>query len=147
MAMPDFIRRFTEMPKVKKFIEENSTLKIFFTVVAGIVTVVGLIGKIFDLDKPVALWLSHAIKTDPTTKTPELELWFIPVVFIALLITASLALLIIWAITRQYAQTKDQTALQEFMSAVRQIRDQGKQTRVKAWDMYLVASVTRQFPS
>jgi hypothetical protein len=59
-----------------------------------------------------------------------------------MILVASLILMIAWSIKRYFATTKDQAALEEIMSAVRRIRDQAKQPKIKAWDslkfVYLV---------
>ena len=128
------IKRLIEKSGLPKKIEEKSTLGLFFAILTGIVVLGGFVGKIFDLDKPIALFLSHAIVVDATTKAPELKLWFVPILLLALLISASLILMVIWTVKNHFYQTKDQNALEELMGAVRQIRDQAKQTKIKAWE-------------
>jgi hypothetical protein len=138
MEMSDAIRRWFEDSDFLKKVNEKSTLGAFLLILTGLVAMVGLVGKILDEDKSIALWLSHAISTNPITKSPELKPTFIPFVFLALFITSGFLLLIIWTVQHNYAQTNDQVALNEIMGSVRQIRDQGKQTKIKAWDQITI---------
>lgn len=134
MSLSERVRKLLAIPKVKSYIEENTSIGIFFAAVTGTVSVIGVAGKILDMDKSLAGVMSHAVTVNATTKAPELRLWFIPIVLLIVAIAASLLFLVIWLITQHFSQSKDQLALQQFMSAVRQIRDQGKQTTIKAWD-------------
>jgi hypothetical protein len=132
--MKELIRGLIEKATQSKQVEEKSTIGLFFWLLGGLVAAIALIGKILDLDKPIALWLSHAITTNGTTREPELKLWFVPFIFLGLLIVVGFALMVIWTIKNHYYKTDDKVALDEMMSAVRKIRDQTKQTRVKFWD-------------
>jgi hypothetical protein len=138
MEISGAIRRWFEESDFLKKLNEKSTFGAFLVILGGFVAIVSLVGKILDEDKSIALWLSHAISADPVTKLPELRPAFIPVVFLALFITSGFLLLIIWTVQRHYAPTNEQAALNEIMGSVRQIRDQGQQTKIKAWDQITI---------
>jgi hypothetical protein len=134
MALGDLFDRFFSKPAVRNVIGEKSTLGLFMWLLGGVVAAVGTIGKILDLDKSIALWVSQSYSVNQATKTPELRWWGVCAVFAVLMITTSLLLLILYTFTRRYARTKDQAALEDVMGAVRRIRDQTKQgKKIKAW--------------
>jgi hypothetical protein len=134
MGLSERIRLYLENSPQAQVIFQKSTPAIFFSLLTGSIAVIGILAKIFSYDKTIALWLSHAVATDPATKAPELKLWFVPVLFFILAIAVGLVLMVIWTIKRHYTEAGEQVALNELMSAVRQIRDQAKQTKIKAWD-------------
>jgi hypothetical protein len=134
MPLTDFIDRFFNKPSVRNFISEKSALSLFIWLLGGVVAAVGLIGKILDLDKSIASWISQAYTINQATKAPELKWWFVCVVFLVLVVATSFMLLLLYTVTRRYARTKDQAALDDVMGAVRRIRDQTKNTKkIKAW--------------
>lgn len=134
MGIAEPIKRLFEKSDQVRIFEERSTVGIFLWLLAGTVSVIGIVGKILDLDKPIALWLSHALTTDQATKAPALKLWFVPFIFLALFVVVALILMIIWTVKSKYVQTGDQIALNEIMGSVRKIRDQAAQTKRKAWE-------------
>jgi hypothetical protein len=133
MGVFESLSKKLEDSQILKTINEKTTFGLFMAILTGLVGAVGLVGKILDADKRIALWLSKAIALDPSTKAPVLKAWFVPFVFLGIAIASGFLLLIIVTVQRHFAKTDDQIALEEMMGSVRQIRDQGKQTKIKAW--------------
>jgi hypothetical protein len=134
MSIPKQLQDWLENSEFIRTINEKSTFTVFFSILAGLVTSIGIVGKIWDKDKAIALWISHATVINPITKDPELRTTTIIVVLFGVFVLSGFALLLIWTFQHRFAKTSDQVALNEFMGSVRQIRDQGMQTKIKAWD-------------
>lgn len=146
MSVSDTIERVAAKPSVKKFFEDKSVFGLLTTIVAVGTAVVGLIGKILSVDKDLAVWIASALTTDPVRHQAVFKSWFLPILVAILLSWALLALLLLWIVARRFKRSKEQIALDEVMSSVRQIRDQAKQLGIKAWEsVHFVYLINKDF--
>jgi hypothetical protein len=127
-------RQLEKSDYVRRFFDEKSTFSIFVVLFTGLLTVITVTGKMLDGDKYIAKWLASGLTVNATTKLVEFKLWFIPVVLLELCLIVGSGLMVIQTLKVYFTQDDSKKALEDLMSAVRQIRDQGKQTKIKAWE-------------
>ncbi|ADV80919.1 hypothetical protein [Terriglobus saanensis] len=120
--------------RIKDFFSGKSTWQAFVAVAAAFVAFLGIAFKYFDFDKSLALWLSHVVSTDQTTHEPSVKTWFLLILALLLLGALGALLSLVFALKLYFTQAVSERGFDELMVAVRQIRDQGKQTKVKAWE-------------
>jgi hypothetical protein len=134
MSFSSHINKILAKPSVKNFFEGKSVFTLLTAVIVGITTTIGIVGKVLAADKNLARWLENSLKNvgkDNVEFKPGFEI----VLLLVLLSWAALVLLALWTFLRRFQETKEQRALDEFMSAVRLIRDQTKNNvGIKSWE-------------
>src|SRR4051794_7034991 len=146
MTMSGRINQILAKPAVKKFFEGKSVFAILFAIVGGITAIIALVGKVLTADKYLAHWIAGSLN-NIGKENVEFKPSFDIVLLLVLLSWAVLIWLALWSFLRRFQESKEQRALNEFMSAVRLIRDQTKQdSGIKAWEsIHFVYLINKDF--
>jgi hypothetical protein len=146
MTISNRINQILAKPSVKNFFEGKSVFTILAAIIGGITTIIAVVGKVLSADKYLAHWIESSLDNigkDNVGFKPGFEL----VLFLVLLSWATLVWLAVWSFLRRFQESKEQRALDEFMSAVRLIRDQTKNNSgIKAWEsIHFIYLINKDF--
>lgn len=146
VAISNRINQLLARPSVKNFFEGKSVFTILAAILGVITTVVAVVGKSLSADKYLAHWLESSLNNIGKDNV-GFKSGFEVVLFLVLMSWAALIWLAVWSFLRRFQESKEQQALNEFMSAVRLIRDQTKNNSgIKAWgSVHFVYLINKDF--